>query len=202
MVDGNEHRRGYGRRAVDVQHAVGALRQARGLAWTALILLAVTTTAAAVALGFGYVKQLGINDHSTRALEQSTRALRKSSKTLALLHNQLVGACIRLNIERAKTNRSNLADYYVDGVVLSFSERPAAPETAQARQFERAFLPKLRYAVSAKQWTPLTNCAEAVSRNQALYPPPDSIQFARRLPPPSVLDTQNAKRLVPAGSVY
>lgn len=197
----DDQRKGYGRRAIDRQHALGALQQARGLAWAALILLAVTTTAAAVALGFGYVRQLGVNDRSARAVEQSTRALLKSSKTTALLKSQLVGACIRLNIERAKTNRSNLADYYVDGVVLAFSERPA-PQTVQERQFEAAFLPRLRYAVAAKQWTPLTNCAEAASKNEALYPPPPSIEFIKQTPPASALNTENAKQLVPLGSVH
>lgn len=115
-------------------------------------------------------------------------------------HSQLVSGCIRSNITRAEDNASHYADFEVDSFVVARFLKPTTTETPAQKQITRAFSSTLKSAVSAKGWTPLTNCAVAIGESGARYQPALPIAFTIRRPPASALSTSNAATLTPVGS--
>lgn len=115
-------------------------------------------------------------------------------------HAQLVAGCERSNITRAEDNASHYADYEVDSFVVARFLKATPTETAAQKQITNAFSKTLRGAVDAKEWTPLTNCAEAIGQAGARYQAALPIPFTNRRPPASALSTSNAALLTPAGS--
>jgi hypothetical protein len=115
---------------------------------------------------------------------------------------QLVQACVRLNILRAEDNVSHFADYKVFKAVYTESRLAQKISYATAvriegaklanreRSLNQSILTPIKSAVDLKAWTPLTNCAKAVSQDGPFYRPPKSILFITRLPPRADLSPQ------------
>lgn len=99
---------------------------------------------------------------------------------------QLIQACVRLNILRAEDNVSHFVDYrvyrivYLESLANLKKLQRIPPREATA---EHKFLVQLKLGVRQKSWTPLTNCRQAVSESGAFYRSPQPILFIHRLPP-------------------
>ena len=135
-------------------------------------------------LGVALIVVIGLMVVAWKANLQSIRAdQRRIERVVASNYLALIEECDRLNILRAETNRSAYGDYVLDIVVLSGFR--SAPHTALERRFDRLFWPELKFAARSKEWTPITDCRQAVNTFGVKYRAPQPIPFTKQLPPAS-----------------
>jgi hypothetical protein len=139
--------------------------------------------------------------NANRAAETANAAVAAVGAQQARQQAQLVEGCVRLNVQRATANWSYASDYTVFSFVVRRFLAPTRTETRAQKRITRAFALALRDAVRAKEWTPLTDCAQAVAASGISYQVPAPIPFVKRRPPGSALSPANAALTTPVGSV-
>lgn len=118
------------------------------------------------------------------------------------LRSEQLHFCERDNVQRAEDNLSHYADFQVDSFVYARFTVPTKTETATQKQITAAFAGKLKAAVAAKSWVPLTDCSVVVTAEGSAYQPPQPVALNLRVPPPAAaLDSQTAGQPSPPGSL-
>lgn len=141
-----------------------------------------------------WINQLHLDHASARIaalnghLRLENRRLRTLNRSLAALDQELrvqvVEGCERLNVKQVEDNKSQLADYTYDSVVLHLLLTSPQAHTRAGRRRLRRFTGTLRAAIDAKAWVaPIPDCAQ-VSTGFRL---PGAIPIHLERPPASAL---------------
>lgn len=118
------------------------------------------------------------------------------------LFNGQVAACVRADIQAAKDNRSQAADWKFDRIFVALVKaNPPAHRTARQRAQSRRFITPLEAVIAAKAWVPLIDdCTRTVQRHGANFVLPQPVSFNRRQPPKSALTLPPPPPLSPPAS--
>lgn len=120
------------------------------------------------------------------------------------LFNGQVAACVRADIQAAKDNKSQYADWKFDRTFVALVRaNPQPRQTAKQKAQTRQFLQPLVGSIAAKAWVPLIqNCTVTVKRHGSNFVLPQPVPFNRHLPPRSALTLPPPPPLSPPASTH
>jgi hypothetical protein len=134
------------------------------------------------------------------AIEIAERAATRTA--LDKVHQQATLTCQRSNTTRATDNAAHLQTYQLFQYLLV--ARAARNQLRKSKRLkvtkaEQVAITHLRQGQRTASWAPLINCAAVHEAKVAVSLRP--IAFSKELPPASALNSNNAVRIDPTGSV-
>lgn len=162
------------------------------LARSAVIAWALIATVGIFALALQQGRSNTALDNSSKAVRRADSAVARANAALAAvvvqqtrIHSQLAEGCKRGNLQRLTNNRANYASYVVFSFIQQRFLKPTKNTTKKQVAITKRFAKRLKRAVASEEWTPLTNCAQAIGLHGPRYRSPEPVPFSKRLPPAS-----------------